>query len=90
MDVMNNELGDPELHFWLTRSVARTMGVNLSEAMACNQLSPQEYSTLVTACRACALVETCKHWLGGQTGIARTAPVGCINSEVLEALAQRH
>ena len=30
-------LGDPAMHFWLTRSVARAMGLSLSEAMAVQQ-----------------------------------------------------
>ncbi len=81
-------LGDPELHFWLTRSVARVMGVNLSEAMASGHLSAQEYSALVTSCRGCAFVEACTCWLAEQATITPTAPPGCANAKVLERLAR--
>ncbi len=37
-------LGDPARHFWLTRSVARTMGISLSEAMAVGHLSAPDYA----------------------------------------------
>jgi hypothetical protein len=81
-------LGDTDLHFWLTRSVARVMGVNLSEAMADNRLSPDDYSALVTACRGCALVENCTLWLAEHTSTTRLAPAGCVNAGKLEELAR--
>ena len=81
-------LGDTELHFWLTRSVARVMGVNLSEAMADNRLTAQDYSALVTACRGCALVENCTLWLAEHASTTRLAPPGCVNAGQLEDLAR--
>ena len=80
--------GDPQLHFWLTRSVAKVMGVNLSEAMAQSQLSAQEYASLVTACRQCALVENCQCWLGKQKSISASTPPGCANAKALQNLAR--
>lgn len=80
--------GDPGLHFWLTRSVAKVMGISLSEAMADNRLTAQEYATLVSDCRQCALVENCQCWLGAQKDLARYPPPGCINSEALLNLAK--
>ncbi|WP_348647633.1 DUF6455 family protein [Marivita sp. S6314] len=88
--MLTSRLGDPELHFWLTRSVARVMGVSLSEALASERLSAKDYADLVTECRGCALVETCKGWLGGQSTVVRKAPPGCANSTTLEQLAQTH
>ncbi|MFP7672476.1 DUF6455 family protein [Marivita sp. S0852] len=88
--MMAQNLGDAELHFWLTRSVARAMGVSLSEAMANDRLTPQDYAGLVTECRGCALVETCKGWLGDQANVAKSAPPGCINAKTLEILARPH
>ncbi|OSQ44945.1 DUF6455 family protein [Marivita geojedonensis] len=85
-----NEMGSPELHFWLTRSVARVMGVNLSEAMASDRITAQDYASLVTACRECALVENCKCWLGEQLALTSTAPPGCANTKTLESLARHH
>ncbi|MCL3881721.1 DUF6455 family protein [Marivita sp. GX14005] len=88
--MLDRPMGDPELHFWLTRSVARTMGISLSEAMAAGQLTAQDYAQMVTSCRGCPLVATCQHWLGAQTGGARSAPEGCRNASTLEKLARRH
>lgn len=85
---MRAQFGDPHLHFWLTRSVARAMGVSLSDAMASDRLSPKAYADLITACRGCVLVETCKGWLAGQTTLAGNAPPGCVNTQVLEGLAR--
>lgn len=83
-------LGDPQLHFWLTRSVAKVMGVSLSQAMSNDQLSANEYAELVSECRACRRVESCKAWLAEQLDIKPVAPPGCANSRSLEMLARRH
>jgi hypothetical protein len=82
--------GDPGLHFWLTRSVAKVMGINLSEAMAEKRLTAQEYATMVDACRQCALVESCQCWLSTQSQLAACPPPGCVNSEVLQVLIRPH
>ena len=79
-------LGDPARHFYMTRSVARVMGLSLSEAMQSGALRPETYAAMVTACRACALVEACERWLGQQTSLAEAAPPGCCNAAVLDRL----
>lgn len=81
-------MGEAELHFWLTRSVAKVMGISFSEAMADNRLTAQDYASLVTACRSCALVESCQDWLAAQKSQAKAPPPGCTNSEALVALAR--
>ena len=87
---MTVALGNPELHFWLTRSVARVMGVNLSDAIARDQLTPKGYADLVTECRGCPRVSSCQNWLAEQLDVTRTAPPGCRNSAALEGLARPH
>lgn len=84
------QLGDPHLHFWLTRGVARAMGFSFSDAMQDNRLSAQGYAEMVTACRGCVRVDTCKVWLAEQLSVSPSAPPGCVNSDVLEALARPH
>jgi hypothetical protein len=79
-------LGDPGTHFWLTRSAARAMGINLSEAMAEGKLSPQDYSSMVTNCRQCAFVENCQSWLATQAVQRCQAYEACRNKLVLERL----
>jgi hypothetical protein len=74
-------LGDPARHFWMTRSVARVMGVSLSTAMAEGRLSSDEYAKMVTRCRACQQVADCELWLATvRNGPAEIAPVGCANA----------
>ena len=81
-------LGDPQVHFWLTRSVGRVMGLNFSEEMANSRLTAQTYADMVTECRGCPLVSSCQSWLSQQPGVAKSAPPGCKNSKVLETLAR--
>ena len=80
-------LGAPERHFWLTRSMARTIGVSLSEAMAEERLSPQGYAELVTRCRQCPHVEACHQWLGSADAVnADHVPGHCLNATILNRL----
>ena len=79
-------LGDPARHFWLTRSVARTMGVNLSEAMSEGRLSAQGYAQMVTQCRKCPFVSQCENWLAHSATEISQAPEGCANAAILNGL----
>ena len=81
-------LGDPARHFWLTRSVARTMGVNLSEAMAMNQLNASGYSDMVNKCRCCQNADACQAWLAIPHDFPASAPDHCVNGDLLNRLAQ--
>ncbi len=83
-------LGDVEKHFWLTRSVARSMGLSLSEEMQRGTLTPEGYSRMVTACRACPLTEACQKWLSDRRTLATTPPEGCANTKVLMGLCRVH
>ena len=83
-------LGDPTMHFYITRGVARAMGISLSEAMHSGQLKPEGYAAMVTACRGCALLEACQQWLGQQATISPTPPPGCYNGEALSRLKAAH
>jgi hypothetical protein len=66
------------------------MGINLSEAMAQGRISPQDYASMVTACRQCSHVELCQIWLGRQKSLTRATPDGCSNAKALQALAFAH
>ncbi|MDA7966087.1 DUF6455 family protein [Ruegeria sp.] len=79
-------LGDIEKHFWLTRSVARCMGLSLSEAMAEGKLSAQDYAEMVTRCRAAECSEPCQAWLALRQARAETAPDFCVNAGKLNEL----
>lgn len=82
-------LGDPAKHFWLSRSVARAMGISLSEAMAEGRLSAADYAALVTRCRTCTSVSSCQAWLGQTAGCAAEAPKECMHAELFEHLSRR-
>lgn len=86
MGLRSIPLGDIERHFWMTRSIARMIGVNLSEAMADGRLSPEDYSEMVTRCRASGCTGACAAWLAEQNGYAEAAPDFCVNAERLNAL----
>ncbi|WP_204112933.1 DUF6455 family protein [Shimia biformata] len=79
-------LGDPVQHFWLTRSVARSLGLSFSEAMAEGHISQSEYAALVTRCRRCPHVAACQDWLGNEGLSASAAPGFCANAGVLDRL----
>jgi hypothetical protein len=85
---MSLPIGDPAKHFFITRSVARVMGVSLTDAMQENRLAPESYSGMVTRCRGCALVTTCEDWLASQMALSPTPPPGCCNTFLLRELAQ--
>lgn len=80
-------LGDIERHFWLSRSVARSIGVNLSNAMADKRLSSEEYTMMITRCRAQGCHEACQRWLAAQTGDRpNTPPEYCAIADILKRL----
>ena len=82
------ETGDLDLHFWLTRSVGRSIGLNFTEALEEGRLTAKGYADLVAVCRACPNSDRCKRWLGaagGPGGRAR-APEFCPIGPSLHAL----
>ncbi len=86
MDGSAISLGEIERHFWLTRSMARVMGVNLSEAMAKGWISPSDYSEMVTRCRAGGCHEICQQWLARHAGPVSEAPDHCAHRDMLNRL----
>jgi len=62
------------------------VGVNLSEAMADGQLTPQDYSEMVTSCRNCVSVDQCQHWLATQAVTRCAAFEACLHKPMLDRL----
>lgn len=81
-------LGDPARHFWLTRSVARTMGLNLSAAMAAGRLSATGYAEMVNTCRKCPNTSQCEAWLASSRAGPSDAPAHCANAAAFQRLAR--
>lgn len=86
MTAVLRHLGDPNRAFWLTRSVARAVGVSLSEAIAEGALLPAEYSEMVTRCRKCPHGATCELWLAKHGAGAAEVPDYCANAQRLNGL----
>lgn len=80
--------GNTDFHFWLTRSVGRTIGLNFSQAIGDGRLDAEEYRNLVYSCQTCPCVESCQRWLAGQRSASRVTrpPTFCRNARKLEAL----
>jgi len=85
MGVLFN-MGDPARHFWLTRSVGRSMGINFSEALNEGRISAEGYAKLVTECRKCGFVKQCENWLAHTTSDHSEAPPNCTNAAALNDL----
>lgn len=83
-----HHLGSFQHHFWLTRSVARLMGVSFTEAMAKGDLTATEFTDLITRCRQSGCSTFCETWLAAQNGAADSAPTMCPNADCLDRLKQ--
>ena len=81
-------LGDPDRHFWLVRSVARVMSLNLGAAVARGDLEREAYRGIVNRCRRCPLVAQCESWLAASGGLSATPPPGCAVASDLERLTE--
>jgi hypothetical protein len=80
MDIVQSPMA-----FGLTRGMARSVGVNLIEAVTEGWYSRQELSVLVARCTACGKTEPCTAWLAA-TPRAATLPTYCANKAEIEAL----
>jgi|GEM_PF-313826 len=79
-------LGDPDRHFWLLRSVARVIGLNLGAAFTSGDLEREAYRAIVNRCRTCAIVGACEDWLASSGGSAAAPPPGCLVAADMERL----
>src|SRR5690606_21717328 len=75
-----------ELHFWLTRAMARRHGVNLSEAMHMGILDRAAFARMMNRCRDCpGGPAECRDFQEDHEN-ATVAPDWCANKAVLEGL----
>lgn len=82
-------LGDPARHFWMTRSMARVVGLSLSAAMADGRLRPQDYEAMVARCRGCQRLSDCELWLAMQAERAEAAPEFCRHREIFDQITEQ-
>ncbi|MBP9184842.1 MAG: hypothetical protein KBF78_17035 [Fuscovulum sp.] len=75
--------------WWLTRGMARIIGVNLSQAVVDGWLSRDELAGIVARCEGCRLQTSCDRWLA-LSGRERSMPDFCPNKPVIESLSLSH
>ena len=80
------DLATTPLAWGLTRGMARTLGVNLIEAVTDGWYSRAELSKLVASCAACGASERCTAWLA-KTAKADALPAYCSNKSDIESLS---
>lgn len=78
-----------ERHFWLTQGMARTVGVNLTEAIAAGRISRAELAQMVVRCSGCEFPERCVRWMAEGTHLDADPPAYCLNHEVIASLKAR-
>lgn len=79
--------GNIDLHFWITRGVARRLGVNLSEAMHDGYLTQADFAEMITRCRKCERTEGCLAMLSERVGPPISLPDWCHNAALLGELS---
>ncbi|PTV96337.1 hypothetical protein C8J27_102131 [Rhodobacter aestuarii] len=79
--------GNLDLHFWITRGMARRLGVNLTEAMHDGNLTQADFASMITRCRECPGVDGCMAYLAGSSPAAGETPDWCRNRAILHELS---
>ena len=75
-------------HSGLIGTMAETVHVDLTEAMANGQLSGQELRNAVMACMGCEGVCDCAEWLEAHKAGADATPSYCRNAGLMARLQQ--
>lgn len=75
-------------HFWLTQGMARTIGVNLNDALKGGRLGRGVFAEMVAQCCHCDRTERCMPWLGRQGAGAEAIPDWCPLKSCLEPLKE--
>ncbi len=75
--------------YWLTNGMARSVGVNLPDAVAQGAIDRHRISEMVAQCRSCTKTEACLLYLAQGEGHGDDVPSYCLNHEAIEALKWR-
>jgi hypothetical protein len=78
-----------ERHFWLTQGMSRTVGVNLTDAIARGRMTRGDLADLVVRCGSCEFAERCVRWMAEGAHTDEAPPAYCLNHEAIEALKAR-
>ncbi|WP_095588476.1 DUF6455 family protein [Actibacterium ureilyticum] len=80
--------GDLDRHFWLSRGMARTLGIRFSDVMRDGRLSTHEFTDLVNTCRGCAMSDRCVGWMARAEAVGEPAPGFCEIRGILNRLGR--
>ncbi|ARE42187.1 hypothetical protein RGUI_4046 [Rhodovulum sp. P5] len=80
--------GNLSMHFWLAQGMARTIGVNVNQALNEGQIGRGEFSELIARCCHCDRSDTCMTWMGQQVSGAEALPGWCALKDRFEALRE--
>ncbi len=75
-------------HYWLTRGMARALGLSLSGALRDKRLTGDDLSLMVARCVACGRKADCTQWLAHHGAGAPDLPGYCAIAPDLRALAK--
>ncbi len=82
-------LDDDSQAFWMLRSAARKLDIDLSAALAEGRLSASGYARAVRTCRRCCCQAECQAWLGNGQADARDAPARCRALQTLHSVQMK-
>lgn len=82
--------GNIDLHFWLTRGLARRMGLNITEAIQDGFLTQGDFAEMIDRCRCCTRLQGCLAFMAELDGPLASAPDWCPNAAVLSELSALH
>ncbi|MBZ4021264.1 hypothetical protein CKO11_02140 [Rhodobacter sp. TJ_12] len=80
--------GNVDLHFWITRGMARRMGVNLTAAMQEGFLTQADFAAMILRCRECPGVDGCMAYLSSSSPAQGETPDWCQNRAILHDLSE--
>ena len=85
--ISDRALSKAEFGFWLMRSAARKLGVDLHEAMNIGDFTAQKYAAMVVNCCKCSMVDECQAWLDQPQADTECALSGCANAIAFAEMA---
>lgn len=85
--ISDRALFKAEFGFWLMRSAARKLCVDLREAMNIGDFTAQEYAAMVANCCKCSVVGECQAWLDQPQASTKCTLSGCVNANALAEMA---
>lgn len=84
-----NALHDLSRHFWLARSMARTVGLHFGDALRDGRMTSDDYARIVASCARCSAIQPCMAWLGNGANHGTEAPAFCRNAETFKRLGRK-